>query len=368
MTVRPIRFSARCAAALAVAASLSWAPATTSAEHPDFSDKEITLVVPFSAGGGTDRWARFWAPLIAAELPGEPVIRIENIVGGGSTTGANRYYREAGRDGTMLFASSASVVLPFLLGDKRVEYDFSRWQALLASPTGGVVFANPDVVDADSYPVRFRPGAEISFLILGPTQVGALMMLSFEMLGLDYDARFGTGGSANTFRNFRSGQASVDMQTTASYKTRVARLEEQGDAVPVFTFGISSPTGVISRDPNFPNVPHFIEYYEEITGGMPEGTVFEVWKQFYFAGFPAQKILFLPKNTDEEILNAYRRAIMAVATHEDDWPNAKEDVLGDYVQYYNGEAASLAEGLRTMSPEVVEWYRDFVMETAGISL
>lgn len=358
-------------AAVAVVASLALAlfgAGVPAHAEVDFTDKVITLIVPFKAGGGTDRWARFWAPLISAELPGTPEIRIKNVVGGGSTTGANQFHEQAGDDGLTLFASSASVVFPYLLGDRRVEYDYSNWRALLASPTGGVVFASPELVDGNAYPARINPDNEIRFLLQGPTQIGALMMLSIEMLGHDYIANFGAGGASSTFRNFREGHANLDMQTTPAYKVRVARLEDEGSAVPLFSFGISSPTGVISRDPNFPNVPHFIEYYREVLGQSPEGAIFDVWKQFFYAGFPAQKILFLPADTKPEVLEAYSDAIDEVIANEDEWPNSREDVLGDYVQYYGVEAEQLAQQLRVMSPGIVEWYREFIKQTSGITI
>ena len=37
----------------------------------DFSGKTIKWVVPFSEGGGADAIARFFAPLLSEELPGQ---------------------------------------------------------------------------------------------------------------------------------------------------------------------------------------------------------------------------------------------------------------------------------------------------------
>ena len=334
----------------------------------DYTDKVITLIVPFKNGGGTDRWARFWAPLISSELPGKPEIRIKNIVGGGSTLGANEFHKTAGDDGMILFASSASVVFPYLLSDRRVEYDFHDWFALLASPTGGVIYASPEVVDDTGLMKTLRPESQLRFLLQGPTQIGALMMLSVEMLGHDYIANFGAGGASTTFRNFREGHANLDMQTTPAYKIRVQRLVDNGSAVPLFSFGILSTTGDISRDPNFPTVPHFIEYYKEYSGQDPDDPIYDVWKQFYYAGFSVQKILFLPKNTRPEVLQVYKDAIARVLADKEELPDNMEDMLGTYDQYHGERANDIAQQLRTMTPEVVSWYRKFIKDKAGISI
>jgi len=45
----------------------------------DYSGKRIEFVVPFATGGGSDNWARFFAPRFQAALPGNPVIAVMNV-------------------------------------------------------------------------------------------------------------------------------------------------------------------------------------------------------------------------------------------------------------------------------------------------
>ena len=360
------RLAAAIVASVLALAPLAWtAPA---AAEVDFTGKVITLIVPFNTGGGTDRWARFWASLVSSELPGNPEIRIKNVTGGGSTKGANEFHETATDDGMLLFASSASVVFPFLLGDRRVKYSLNDWKPLLASSTGGVVYADPEVVDSEQDPARIKPGKKLNFLVQGPTQLGVLMLLSLDMLGYEYTANFGASGSSAIFRNFRDGGANIDMQTTASYKVNVTRLVEKGSAYPLFSFGVSSPTGEIRRDPNFPGIPHFQEYLEKVRGEKPKGQIDDAWNQLFYAAFPAQKILFLPKNTKPEVLETYFAAIARVLEKEHEWPNSKRDLLGEYELYSGQEAETLVEQLQIMSLSVVDWYRGFIKEVSGISI
>ena len=83
------------AAALVALAFTAAAPAF--AEYPD---KPITIVVPFSAGGPTDKVARDLGEALRKPLGGQSVI-IENVAGAGGTIGANKVAK-ASNDGYTL--------------------------------------------------------------------------------------------------------------------------------------------------------------------------------------------------------------------------------------------------------------------------
>ena len=106
----------------------------------DLSEKTVEWIIPFREGGGSDKWARFYAPLLSAALPGKPNVIVKNMPGAGSTKGANWFASRAKPNGLTIFGSGGSTQLPFLLGDKRVKYDYADWNIVLASASGGVVY------------------------------------------------------------------------------------------------------------------------------------------------------------------------------------------------------------------------------------
>ena len=71
--------------------TLALIAATTNAFAADFplKDKPITIVVPFTAGGPTDRVARDLAEAIRQPL-GAMAVVIENAAGAGSSIGSNK--------------------------------------------------------------------------------------------------------------------------------------------------------------------------------------------------------------------------------------------------------------------------------------
>jgi tripartite-type tricarboxylate transporter receptor subunit TctC len=63
--------------------------------------KPIALVVPFAAGGPTDRVARDLAVAMNKQIPGSNFV-VENTLGAGGTLGANRVARAAPDGHTLL--------------------------------------------------------------------------------------------------------------------------------------------------------------------------------------------------------------------------------------------------------------------------
>ena len=60
-----------------------------------FPDKPISIVVPFAAGGPTDKVTRDFAEALRKQLPNNPTIVVENVGGAGGTLGAARVAKAA---------------------------------------------------------------------------------------------------------------------------------------------------------------------------------------------------------------------------------------------------------------------------------
>jgi tripartite-type tricarboxylate transporter receptor subunit TctC len=87
----------------------------------DYPDKPITLVVPYSAGGGADSAARVIAPALGNELKQNVVI--ENKAGASGSIGASYVARSAPDGYTVLFDGSAFIINPVL---RKLPYDAER--------------------------------------------------------------------------------------------------------------------------------------------------------------------------------------------------------------------------------------------------
>jgi hypothetical protein len=119
---------------MALAAAFTFA--TTNAMAADYAGKRITVIVPFSEGGGTDSYSRFMAPYFEKYLPGNPKILIVNRPGGGGLTGVNYFAARAENDGTSVLALSTSSISNYMLGDRRAKFEVTDFVPIILSPRG----------------------------------------------------------------------------------------------------------------------------------------------------------------------------------------------------------------------------------------
>src|SRR5262245_20785018 len=128
--------------AFALLAIAALAPVAARAEWPE---RQITMVVCFPAGGGTDIAARLINTQLGEAL-GKPVI-IENRGGAGGSIGTAAVARAAPDGYTLLVCSSAFVVNPSLYANVTYDpfKDFAPIMVLGASPNAFVVPAQSPV-------------------------------------------------------------------------------------------------------------------------------------------------------------------------------------------------------------------------------
>lgn len=309
------------AAALATLSMMG--PASADA---DFSGKTITWTVPFPPGGGSGIIAQFFSPLLTRYLPGHPAVQIAYDSGSGSIRGANQFADRARPNGLSLLITTASTQLAYLLGDPRVRYDYKDWRIIVAMPTGGVVYASPKLGVTPAN-LEALAGKKLVFGNLGATSLDLVPLLAFRLLGLDVQQVFGYKGRADTRVAYERGELNIDYQTTAAYLQTMVPLVKSGAAVPLFTWGALDDDGHLVRDPTFPDLPHFGEVYERLKGKEPSGPEYDAYFAVFAAAFPAQKMVFVPKDTPEDMVAAYEQAFTAIR-HDAYYQAHVQSILG----------------------------------------
>jgi tripartite-type tricarboxylate transporter receptor subunit TctC len=125
-------------------AALALGAGASAAQTPGYPNRTITIVVPYSAGGGHDAMARIVAERLTARL-GQAVV-VENKAGANGMIGADAVARSAPDGYTILFASPAEIVIA-PSAYKSMHYDPMRDLApvTLAATTPLVLVANPSL-------------------------------------------------------------------------------------------------------------------------------------------------------------------------------------------------------------------------------
>jgi tripartite-type tricarboxylate transporter receptor subunit TctC len=344
---------------LGMAAALS--VAAPAAAEVDFSGKTIEWVIPFSETGGSAKWANFFAPLLSEALPGQPTVVVKFMPGAGSTKGANWFQKQEHEEGTLLFGSSGSTQFPYLLDDPRVRYEYKDWTPVMASGTGGVAYLNAE--SGAKFDGSANNLKDINFIYgsQGATRLDLVPLLAWEMLGMDVEPVFGIKGRGDGRLMFERGEANIDYQTTSGYLGGSVPLVEEGQAVPMMTWGALDSDGNIVRDPTFPDIPTFKEVCEATDGCEPSGDAWDAWRAFFVAGFPVQKLAFLPAGTPDDVTATYTAAFEAVVARSD-FAEISTKRVGKYT-VFTGDGANTALSTATNVPEsaksfVKSWLED----------
>lgn len=348
---------------LAGAGGLLAAPAL--AQGVDFAGKTIEWVIPFAEGGGSDVWARFMAPYLAKNLPGRPTVIIRNAPGGGSITGTNDFYQRARNDGSTFIGTSGSTQFPFLLGDRRVRYDYANMPPVLVSPTGGVVYLPARFGVANASELGKLRDQELVYGSQGATSLDLVPMLAFHLLGLKVRHVFGMRGRGEGRLALERGEATIDYQTSSAFLTQVRPLIEAGTVVPLFSWGVLDAAGNVARDPTFPELPHFVEAYEMMHGRKPSGVEYNAYLAFFGSGFAAQKPAMLPRGTAPAIVATYRRAFQQ-AVADPELQARKGEVLGDYEQAVGDNIQRLYEVATTIDADARTWVREYLASNHNV--
>lgn len=335
-------------------------------EAVDFPD-DLTLIVPYGVGGGSNLHNRLFVEGLRQTLPDQPSIIVRNIEGGGSIMGTNEFFTRADSDGRMFIGIGPSTILNQIFEDPAVNYDLSELIPFLSSPSGFVVYARTDYAGG----LGEDPAANVQMLIESPPTIASQTLTSsdlgqlvtYSLLGIEPHVVFGIG-LGESRAGFERGEFQMRHDTMLSY-SEVEPLIEDGSATLLFTMGYDD-NGTMVRDPALPDVPHFLEIYEAIHGEPLSGIEYEVWKTLFDLRVMAGKMLLLPGGTPEDIVQAYTDATQEAL----DLPVMNTDsaqlILGVYPQVIGPEAAGrVLDSALGLQPEHMDWLRAWADENYG---
>lgn len=97
--------------------------AVTSVAAQEYPSRTISIIVPFAAGGPTDKVARDFAEALRKQMPGSTVV-VENTAGAGSTIGTSRVAK-AKPDGYQLLITHVGMATTPVLY-RKLNYDYQN--------------------------------------------------------------------------------------------------------------------------------------------------------------------------------------------------------------------------------------------------
>ena len=338
-----------CAAALALLA----VGAPSAKADVNFAGETITIVVPFGEGGGTTRVFGYLLPFIERHLPGNPLVQMLNIPGGGSIKGANQFHNNQLADGTYLLATSTSTVVNQATRNSLVEYDLVAYQpvALIGSETHWFTSADVSPEPYDFGPLIDRPLA--LYALNSPSSADLFHVWVFNKLGIEGAKPIPGLSSGNGFQAFLRGEIQISSHGSANYLKRVVPGLESGEFTDLMSFGLVQADGTVLRTPYSPNTPTFPEQYERIHGKPLEGADLETYLAINGIWNRASKALFLPTDTPAEVVATWRETFEKIVA-DPEFIETSEANLGPSALIIGDLAGEVIAGAAVLSDTAIE--------------
>lgn len=346
----------------------------TAAGAANFAGKRVTILVPFSEGGGTDSWVRMMVPYLEKTLPGNPTVIVLNKPGGGGIPGTNYYAEKAPKDGTMIYAQSISAAMNYAFGDPRIKFKLENFQPVLSSPRSGTTYVRKELglgeikgIKGKIEKLQSLSPEELNFGGRTPTSVDLTYRVGLSLLGIEVNSVWGLGGTGPMALAFERGEFQISAENSLAYKNTRTHMIESGISQAIFTNGNYDADGNYTRDPAQPDLPTLVEAYEAVYGKKPSGPGFEAWQALIGLSIAMNKTLMLHPDVSKDAVETWRTAVRAMLKDEDFLKSSREE-LGPYPQIVGEPIRAIMKKAFAIDPEARAWLAKYVKTRYDVDL
>ncbi len=334
-------------------------------DKPYFEGKTIELLVPLSAGGGTDRTARFLAGYLTKFLPGNPDVQVINEPGGGGITGANNWLRNDHSEGIYGLMVGSSTGTAWLVGEPAVEYDLTKLAPIITFPSSRVFMARSDT---GLKTVEDMAKLEKPLTAGGITASGQSFaaVVGLEFLGLDDKVKhvFGYGSGGKFILAIEQGEINAMLAAPQAVINHFETPENlRKHVTPIWQLGLPDGKGGYATDKAFPEAPVLVDAYKQLTGKEINQTS-EAWKSVEtFMGMAGMATfgLWMHPDAPEAAIKEMRDA-MYRASQDAEFIAFATKRLGPYTPTAGAKLAELEQLLANIEPGSMNWARRLLME------
>jgi len=161
-----------------------------------FPDKDITFIIPYSAGGGFDNYVRALSPVMERYLPHKVTVVPTNVAAGGGTRGTNQLYR-AKPDGYTI--AIFNIPGMFVLQERGgAEYDLAKvtWLGSIGRDHYGIGVGANSPIKSVADLKKLSTTRPVKFTTTGPEATAyAATLIGTELLGIKAQMIGGYKGS-----------------------------------------------------------------------------------------------------------------------------------------------------------------------------
>lgn len=320
----------------------------TSAQEPFYKGKTIRIIVGLSAGGGYDVYTRALARHFGRQIPGNPSIVVENMVGAGSLIAANHVYKVAKPDGLTIGHFLGGLFLQQVLGKPGIEFDGRKFGYLGVPAQDSQMLAISKRTGITSAEQWLASKTVVKFGGVGAgSATDDLTKIAIATINAPIQLVSGYKGTADVRLAFNSGE--IDGLTSAweSFKSTWRKEVDAGE-VRMILQAIPKP------HPEVPNVRRVVDYAKT-----------ELDRKVIHAGMhnynPVARPYVVPPGTPKDRLAILRKAFMDTLKDPEFIADAAKSKL-DLSPLSGEELEKTVLEIYGAEPEVVARLKDILLK------
>jgi len=177
-------------------ASALLTPRIARAAAGDFPEKDITFIIPYSAGGGFDNYVRALSPVMERYLPHKVTIVPTNVAAGGGTRGTNQLYRAKPDGYTVAIFNIPGMFV--LQKEGGAEFDLAKvtWLGSMGRDDYGIAVAANSALKSVADLKKLSATRPVKFTATGPEGTAyAATLIGAHLLGIKAQLITGYKGS-----------------------------------------------------------------------------------------------------------------------------------------------------------------------------
>ena len=285
---------------LVITSSFALACGSAVAQAPvDFKNKQISMLIGSTTGGGTDTTGRLVAPFLTKYLPGHPGIIVRNMPGAEGLVALNHFVTQADRDGLTIVTGDAPAIDPLRYRSPQSRYDPAKFEYFGGIGRGGSMLI---ISSAAEKRLHDKAAAPVTMGIASAIPRSGQLLAAWGMGLLGWNAKWVVGYRATNALMFALQQGELDMTATSNLFSLGDLIESGKFQVLVQSGGIQD--GKTVPRPEFRDVPLLSDLLAGKLANPIAAKSFDYWRSVLMV----DKFLALPPGTPKPIVETYRQA------------------------------------------------------------
>jgi tripartite-type tricarboxylate transporter receptor subunit TctC len=322
-----------------------------------FKDKQITMIIGYAPGGGTDASGRLIAQFLGKHLPGQPSIIVRNQPGADGMTSLNYMVQQTKPDGLTITMGSSTQVDPLNYRKAQAGYDPATFNYLGGVGRGGTVLVISKEAESRLYD-KSKPPVVMGSIGGVPRSGMQVTAWGIEYLGWNAKWVVGYRGTNDIMIALERGE--IDMTSTGNM-FQIAKMIENGKFKILNQSG-TLENGKLGSRPDFHDAPVFpLEMEGKIQDPLAK-KAFDYWLSIN----SMDKWLAVIGGTPQPIVETYREAFNKTAA-DSEFSNLGKKISEDFTPMSYKDVEALVQTLAATPQEAIG-HTTSLMRKQGLSV